>query len=770
MKIYFKSLFTGIVFTAKVLSCALVKGQIYKDSSMPIEKRVEDLLARMTIEEKLKQMTMHSFEGLKNDKIPYGVIESPFIHAKDVAHQSFIAKKYAREQTRLGIPPIQIAECLHGVLAFGATIFPQAINQGSTWNPELIEQMSAVIACEAYSIGVDQALSPLFDLARDPRFGRYEECFSEDPFLVSKMGEAFVVGMQGKPEQTVYKLPEGKIMCTAKHMAGYSVASAGINLAASSLGEREMRTLHLGPFEYAVKKANVYAIMPSYNEVDGIPAHRNKWMLDKVLRKEWNFQGYVFSDYGGLSMLVDFHKVANSRRAAALLGINAGVDLEAPRPDIYYHLLGLYKDGLVTEAKIDTAVKRILRVKFKAGVFDKKLPDTASVHQILRNPNHVKLAKKVADESIVLLKNENNLLPLDKKKINAIAVIGPNANQVQYGDYSYTRDNASGVTILEGIKKLGVTTHYAKGCDITGSDTSGFNEAIEAAKRSDIAVVVLGETSAVLSGLGWGVGLGENEPKDPFTGGEGYDVNDLNPMGVQRQLLKAIHATGKPIILVLVQGRPWSIDWEEKHIPTILEAWYPGEQGGNAVADIIFGNVNPSGKLSVTFPRSVGHIPVTYDYKPGSRGYYNQSGTPDNPGRDYVFSSPEPLFHFGHGLSYTQFEYNNLRVSKTDFDANDTVYVSIDIKNIGDRTGKEVVQLYVKDVISSVTTPFMALKAFEKIELKPGEKQTVLFKLSPESFSLWNDDMRRVVEPGEFIVMIGAASNDIRKQISIYCR
>ncbi|MDR2271009.1 MAG: glycoside hydrolase family 3 C-terminal domain-containing protein [Sphingobacterium sp.] len=528
-----------------------------------------------------------------------------------------------------------------------------------------------------------------------------------------------------------------------------------------------MRSLHLQPFEYAVKQTNIYAVMPSYNEVDGVPAHRNKWMLDHVLRKEWGFKGYVFSDYGGLSLLSDYHKVARDRREAAQMALDAGVDLEAPRTDIYYHLMSLYDDKLIHMSQIDTAVRRILRAKFKAGLFEKQLPDTLAVADKLRTVAHINLAKKIADESIILLKNQDNLLPLNKDQVKSIAVIGPNANQVQYGDYSYTRDNSSGVTVLDGIKKLGIPVYYEKGCSVTGSDTSGFLSAIMAVKKSDVAVVVLGESSAVLSGLGWGVGLGDNEPKDPFTGGEGYDVTDLNPMGVQRELLQAIYRTGKPVILVTIHGRPWSITWEADHIPAILEAWYPGEQGGMSIADIIFGKVNPSGRLTVSVPRSVGHIPVTYDYKPGSRGYYKSSGTAEKPGRDYVFSSPEPLFCFGHGLSYTSFAYSNLRLDKTEFSPGEFVDITVDIQNVGACEGKDVVQLYIKDKISSTTSPFMALKAFSKISLKPSEKKTVTFRLSEEDFSIWNTEMKRILEVGEFQVMVGKASNAIQLEQTI---
>ena len=737
--------------------------QAYKDPKAKVDDRVEDLLSRMTLDEKIAQMNMDGMDNYKQLPHGAGVIESPFISVYKIARLSAETKRYAREHTRLGIPPIQIGECLHGQLAMGATIFPQAIAQGSTWNPALIERMASTIAAEASASGVDQALSPLFDLARDPRYGRTEECFGEDPCLVAAMGSAFVEGMQGKAEYTrTHGIAQGKLMCTAKHFVGYSVPVGGINLAPASLGEREMRTLHLYPFEIAVKEANIYSVMPSYNEVDGIPAHSNRWLLNDVLRGEWKFPGYVFTDYGGLSHLYNFHKVAPDAAGAAKMGLEAGVDLEAARPDVYIHLAELVREGKVKEELIDTAVRRILRAKFMAGLFEKPYADSATVSRTVHTPENVKLARKVAEESVVLLKNDSMLLPLDASKLKSVAVIGPNADQVQYGDYSYTRDNKSGVTILGALRQRlgsGVQVHYAKGCNITGFNRDGIAEAVEAAKQSDVAVVVLGETSVILSGLGWGVGLGDNEPKDPFVTGEGYDLTDINPIGVQRELIQAVCATGKPVVLVLVQGRPWTIDWEKAHVPAILEAWFPGEQGGNAIADILLGKVNPSGRLNCTFPQSVGHLPVAYDYKPSAHGVNREPGTPENPGRDYVFSSPAPLFAFGHGLSYTTFSYSDLAVNALP-DGSRTE-VSVTVANTGQREGKEVVQLYLNDAVSSVTTPVKALRAFKKISLRAGEKQRVSFVLNARDLSLWNRNMERVVEPGEFSVMIGRSAEDI---------
>lgn len=741
-----------------------VSAQTYKNADAPVDARIEDLLSRMTLEEKVQQLTMHGLGAFPHISEAVGVCDSPFEGLELIANQSKAAKKHAKENTRLGIPPIQIAECLHGLLAYGATIYPQAIAQGSTWNPELIERMSAQIAEEASSVGVDQALSPLFDLIRDPRYGRNEECYAEDPYLVAEIGKAFVTGMQGKPEQTRTGIPEGKLMCTAKHFAGYSVPAAGINLAPASLGEREMRTLHLYPFEKVVKEANVYSVMPSYNETDGIPAHANHHLLTDILRDEWGFEGYVFSDYGGASHLTHFHKTAADKKEAAYQAFTAGLDLEAGRPDIYPHIAELVKEGHLSEADVDVAVRRILKAKFRSGVFDKKYADVKNIKKNVHTPEHVALAKTIADESIVLLQNKDNILPLNPDKIKSIAVVGPNANQVQYGDYSYTRDNKSGVTVLQGITDLvgdKVKVNYAKGCGISSLDTTGIAEAVEAAKESDVVVAVLGETSVILSGLGWGRGPGEMEADDAFTTGEGYDITDINPIGVQRQLLQALKATGKPIVLVLVHGRPWSIGWEKDNMDAILEAWYPGEQGGNSIADIIFGKVNPSGRLNATFPQSAGHIPVAYDYKPSAKGINREPGTPGKPGRDYVFSSPDPVFPFGHGLSYTDFEYSDMQISGDTF-GSDGVTVSVNVKNTGSVPGKEVVQLYVNDKISSVTTPVKVLRGFSKISLAPGESRRVSFTVVPADLGLWNRDMKYVTEPGDFDFMFGKSSENIQ--------
>lgn len=775
-----KSLFNSLVFGLAV--CLPVCGQNaslpYQDSSLPVEQRVSDLLSRMTLEEKVAQMKMKSLNSLRRDGKwdlskeslddlfggeSIGCLESPFVEHGVIAQISEAVDRYLRENTRLGIPAIQIAECLHGHLALGTTIFPQSIALGCTWNPDLVGQMASVIAEEASLAGVDQALSPLFDLARDPRYGRVEECYGEDPYLVKQMGVAFVKGLQGEPEATRKGLAPGKIAAMGKHFAAYSKPEAGINIAPAQIGERSLRELYLYPFEGAVKEANIYSIMPGYHEVDGVPMHANRWLMNGILREEWGFDGYVFSDYGSVGMLHNLHRIAKDLDEAAIQAVAAGIDVEAPSASAYRHLADLVREGRIAESAIDAAVSRILTAKFKTGVFDRpfvvRKEDSGKIH----TAEGVALSQKLAEESVVLLKNENAILPLDRKGIGSIAVIGPNADKVQFGDYSITKNNDYGVTVLEGIRKCAgkdVKVNYALGCGITDMSSDGIREAVRAARKSDVTVLVLGGTSMPLSGIGWG----DQNSREPSTCGEGFDRNELDFPGIQPQLLKEIVATGKPVILVMINGRPLTVGDEIAKVDAALEAWYPGEKGGDAIARILFGDVNPSGRLSVTFPPTTGHIPMYADFKPSGRGYYHRPGAPGEPGRDYVFSAPEPLFCFGYGLSYTDFEYSDLEVDVRPGMQKGIVEVSCTVTNTGDYDGAEVVQLYVRDLVSSVTTPVKALKAFEKIYLRRGESRKVVLQIAADDLKLWNQDMQFVLEPGAFELYLGSSSEDIRLQ------
>lgn len=768
-------LFTTILLLTMVTLCYPLKKEKqvlpYEDSTLTTAARVNDLLSRMTLEEKISQMNMMSLSQLTLDENmnvspqsldslfqgrSIGCLESPFIGVNEISKLSEAADHYLRHNTRLGIPAIQIAECLHGQMAFGATIFPQAIAQGSTWNPDLIQKMAEHIAQEATLSGVDQALSPLFDLARDPRYGRVEECFGEDPFHVSEMGKAFVIGMQGDPSTTKNQLSDGKLICTAKHFVAYSTPAAGINLGPNNVSPRDLRDLHLYPFKKVVQEANVYSIMPAYNEVNGIPMHANEYLMRDVLRDEYGFNGYVFADYGAISMLNYFHRITHNNAETAMRALQAGIDLEAPGMEVFSELSDLVKLGKVDVSLIDDAVRNILTIKFKAGLFDTPYVAPQDVSALIHTGKSTDLAREIAEESIILLQNRDQLLPLDISKLESIAVIGPNANQVQYGDYSCTKDNSSGVTILEGITNYAdnrIDIKYAQGCGITSLDEGEIATAVEVANQSDVVVLALGGTSSTLSGIGWG----EDIPNDHPTCGEGFDRTTLTPPGVQPELLRALYETGKPIVLVLVHGRAYNISWAKEHIPAIIEAWYPGEEGGNAMARILFGAVSPSGKLPVSVPRSVGHVPTCYNTKPSGKGFYYTRGSKEKPGRDYVFSTPEPLFPFGYGLSYTEFTYSDLQLEILETE----IKISAKIKNSGLMKGKEVVQVYINDKVSSVTTPIKVLKAFEKVEISPSETVTVHFSISIDELGLWDEEMNYVVEPGAFEIMVGSSSKDI---------
>lgn len=753
----------------------------YLNPALPAEARVADLLARMTLDEKIAQMSMARLKDLDMDEkgilkeesmvknfgeAGLGFLKNAFIGAEDMAKSGEVADRYLRTKTRLGIPAVQIAECLHGYMVYGATIFPQAIAQGSTWNPDLIRKMSGIIAAESAVTGVDQALSPLFDIANDPRYGRMEECYGEDPFLVAEMGKAFVIGMQGDPEITKSHIPDHHIICTAKHFVAYGTPVAGLNQAPVEIGPRSLRSLHLYPFEKAVKEANVYSVMPTYNEIDGIPMIANRYLLRDVLRGEYGFNGYTISDYESVRHLETKHRISGSKPETAMIALKAGVDLEAPQPYAYPELKKLVEEGKIDVKLIDEAVTHILTVKFKAGLFDKPYKAPEKINELIHTGEAISLAREIAEESVVLLKNENGILPLDLSVFKSIAVIGPNADKAQYGDYSVTKNKTSGITLLDGIKNITkdkVKVSYSPGCGITSLDTTGFKEAVEMASRSDIVVLAVGGTSFLYSDI-----KGEgNIPGDQPTCGESHDRSDLTPPGVQPQLIRAICNTGKPVILVLINGRAYDLRWEKEHIPAILEAWYPGEQGGNAIARILTGEVNPSGKLTVSFPQSVGHVPVFYNHKPTGRGDSRRGGSPGKPGMSYVFSSTDPLFPFGFGLSYTQFEYSGLKINRKEFSGSDTIHLSVNVRNTGKIAGKEVIQVYINDKVSSVTTPVKALKGFKKVEIAPGKTGVAGISIPCKELGLWNVNMDYVVEPGEFEIMVGASAEDIRLTDSI---
>ncbi|WP_035172029.1 glycoside hydrolase family 3 N-terminal domain-containing protein [Caldanaerobius polysaccharolyticus] len=753
---------------------------LYLDATQPVEKRVEDLLSRMTLDEKIAQLSsVWVYELLDNmefsvdkakDLLKDGIGQITRIGGasnlgpKESAQLANEIQRYLIENTRLGIPALVHEESCSGYMAKGATCFPQTIGVASTWNTELVKQMGSVIREQMKAVGAHQALAPLMDVARDARWGRVEETFGEDPYLISEMGVSYIEGLQGG------NIKDG-IMATVKHFVGYGFSEGGMNWAPAHIPERELREVFLLPFEAAVKKAKTASVMAAYHELDGIPCHGSKKLLTQILRNEWGFDGLVVSDYFGVNMLYEYHHVARDKGEAAKIALQAGVDIELPSRDCYgLPLKEAVQKGLVEEALIDEVVRRILRMKFLSGVFENPYVDVEKAAEVFDTPDQRKLAYKLAQQSIVLLKNQGDLLPL-KKDIKSIAVIGPNADSVRniIGDYAYpchieslvetkeqsnvfntpVPDKVSLVdnfvpikSILEGIKgKISPETelYYAKGCEVTGDDKDGFAEAIEAAKKSDVAIVVVGDKAGLT---------------DDCTSGESRDRADLNLPGVQQELVEAIYNTGTPTVVVLVNGRPLSINWISQHIPAIIEAWLPGEEGAAAVADVLFGDYNPGGKLPVSFPRSVGQVPVYYNHKPsGGRSHWKG---------DYVEMSTKPLYPFGYGLSYTKFEFSNLEIAPSEVYGDGKVRISVDVQNAGKLEGDEVVQLYVRNEVSNVTRPVKELKGFKRVSLRPGEKKKVVFELSVSQLGFYDEDMRYVVQPGTVKVMIGSSSEDIK--------
>lgn len=731
----------------------------YKDASQSITVRVKDLLARMTIQEKIAQMSgiwLRTEKFMKNgdfclEKLTptirngigqitriAGSFDYSPVKVAEVANQ---IQEFLCEETRLGIPAIVHEECLSGLMAKGATNFPQAINLGSTWNPELIEQVTGVIRRQMRAVGAHQGLAPVVDVARDARWGRVEETFGEDPYLVSRMAVVYVRGLQGENIAT-------GVMATLKHFAGYAFSEGGRNAAPVHLGKRELYDIFLFPFKVAIKEAHACAIMNAYHDIDGIPCSASYELLTRILRKEWGFEGLVVSDYGSIEMLHNFHFIAADYKEAAISGVNAGIDIELPNPVCYAEpLLQAIKEGRVSTSRIDEIVSRILTWKFNLGLFENPYVDPAIVTAKIDTAEDRALALQVARESIILLKNENQLLPLSKS-IKSIALIGPSADSGRnlIGDYGYTAHLACDTSavpiisirqgLLEKIKqqKLKIKVHYARGCDILDKSRSGFKEAVLAARKSEVAIVVVGGKS----------GFTAND-----TCGEGRDRDTLELPGVQEELVKAIYETDTPVIVVLINGRPQTIEWISENIPAIVEAWLPGEEGGTAVADVLFGDYNPGGKLTVTFPRRAGQEPFYYNHKHSTY-------------KDYVESSLKPLFPFGHGLSYTRFEYGDLKIKPVRVRADGEINISFTIKNSGEKRGDEVCQLYIRDKFASVTRPVKELKGFKRLTLEPGEKRTVKYILSADQLAFHNLDMKLVIEPGEYEVMIGSSSADIR--------
>lgn len=736
-----------------------------------LEERVRSLLAGMDLEDKLAQMRMTGsarlsdagrFSAGKAEEVFHGrgigavecrAIAGPGLPAMgpaDCARFFGDLQRFLRTRTRGGIPALVTAETLHGLMVPGATTFPQAIALASCWDADLLEEIAAAIAREASAAGVVQALAPDLDLARDPRWGRVEETYGEDPYLTGRLGVRYVRGLQGPGPG----IGAERIVATLKHYAAHGSPEGGVNLSPVPCGERQLRDLFLPPFRAAVREAGALCVMPAYSELDGIPLSSSRRLLTEILRGEWGFPGYTFSDYGAISMLHGFHRTAATPEDAGRQALEAGMDLEAPRTECFGDgFERLVREGRIPMRLVDRAVERILRVKVLAGLFDGRTGDPARAAAAARSPAHRELALRAARESMVLLQNRGGLLPLPPD-IESVAVLGPNADAAQLGDYSV--DDPDAVSPLSGIRAAvspRTLVVHERGCGLWEADRGGIAKAVEAARGAKAAVLFLGEASMSNFGVGWGDAEGR-----AALCGEGFDRDEIGLPGVQQELVDAVIATGTPTVAVLIGGRPLAVRALAERVPAVLEAWYPGQEGGRAVADVLFGAVNPCGRLPVSFPKTAGQIPVFYNHKPSARGYYGRPGTPEKPGRDYVFNDAKPLWPFGHGLSYTGFAYSDLRLSADRIGPAESVRVSVRVRNTGRRSGKEVVQLYVRDVVSSVTTPVKALKGFAKVALEPGEEKTVPFTLGPAELCLVDAAMKETVEPGEFEVQIAGLS------------
>jgi len=749
------------------------KAPAFRNPALSPEKRVKDLLSRMTLEQKAAQMMClwqgkaktlvdadGNFDPAKAKKAlgsgaGIGQVGRPSDagkgkDARSMAELTNAIQKFFVEETPLGIPVIFHEECLHGHAGIGSTSFPQPIGLAATFDPGLIEELFAMAALEARSRGAHQALTPVVDVARDPRWGRVEETYGEDPYLVSRMGVAAVRGFQG---DAAFK-DKTRVIATLKHFAAHGQPESGMNCAPVNVSERLLRETFLFPFKTAIQEAGAISVMASYNEIDGVPSHANKWLLRDVLRKEWGFKGFVVSDYYAIWELnykpdTHGHFVAKDKAEACRLAVKAGVNIELPEPDCYLELARLVRKGALKESELDALVAPMLLWKFKLGLFDDPFVDPDVADKVTGCPAHRELALQAARQAITLLKNENQTVPINLAKIKTIAVIGPNANRSLLGGYSGAPKQE--ITVLEGIKTragAGIRVVYSEGCKITvggswnedkvvpsdpADDRKQIAEAVETAREADLIVLAIGGN--------------EQTSRESWSLKHQGDRAQLGLDGRQDELVQAMLALGKPVVVFLFNGRPLAINSVAQTVPAIFECWYLGQETGRAVAEALFGDINPGGKLPITIPRSSGQLPVFYNYKPSAR-------------RGYLFDDPTPLYPFGFGLSYTQFEFSNLRLKKKRIKTGETATARVDVANVGKREGEEVVQLYIRDRVSSVTRPVKELKGFKRIRLSPGQTQTVALDITPESLSFFDIDMKFRVEPGDFEIQVGSSSRD----------
>ena len=748
----------------------------YKDPSFSIDVRLSDLLSRMTLEEKVGQLLcplgweMYEIHG--NEVCPSGKFKQlikernvgmlwatyradPWtkktlangLNPEMAAKAGNALQKYVMENTRLGIPMFLAEEAPHGHMAIGATVFPTGIGMAATWSPELVKEVGQVIAKEIRSQGGHISYGPVLDLTRDPRWSRVEETFGEDPVLSGTLGASMVDGLGGGNLSQKYAT-----IATLKHFLAYAVPEGGQNGNYASVGIRDLHQNFLPPFRKAID-AGALSVMTSYNSIDGIPCTSNHYLLTQLLRNEWKFRGFVVSDLYSIEGIHESHFVAPTKENAAIQSVMAGVDVDLGG-DAYTNLCHAVQSGQMDKAVIDTAVCRVLRMKFEMGLFEHPYVDPKIAAKTVRRKEHIELARKIAQSSITLLKNENSILPLSKM-INKVAVIGPNADNRynMLGDYTAPQEDSNVKTVLDGIiTKLSPSrVEYVRGCAIRDTTVNEIEQAIEAARRSEVVIVVVGGSSArdfKTSYKETGAAVAEEGSVSDMECGEGFDRASLSLLGRQQELLESLQKTGKPLIVVYIEGRPLEKNWASEYADALLTAYYPGQEGGNAIADVLFGDYNPSGRLPISVPRSVGQIPV----------YYNQKA-PRN--HDYVEVSSSPLYSFGYGMSYTTFEYSDLQVVQKSARCFE---VSFKVKNTGKCDGEEVAQLYMRDEYASVVQPMKQLKHFERFHLKKGEEKKVTFVLTEEDFFLVNYTLKKVVESGNFHLMIGAASNDIRLQ------
>ncbi len=745
----------------------------YKNPTLPAARRVWDLLGRMTLAEKAAQMqgvwrnmatTLVDAEGkfdLQKAKIANRKKPAPGqvgrasmagggLDARGMAELTNAIQKFFLEHSRLGIPVIFHEECLHGHMAVDATSFPSPLALAGTFNPELVEALYTMTAEETRARGAHQALTPVVDVARDPRWGRVEETFGEDPFLVARMGIAAVRGFQGDATFRDKK----RVLATLKHFAAHGQPESGMNCAPANVSLRLLRETFLFPFKEAIQKAGAVSVMASYNEIDGVPSHANRWLLRDVLRQEWGFTGFVVSDYFAIWELADRpdthgHRVAANKKEACALAVRAGVNIELPDPDCYLHLLELVREGALRESQLDELVAPMLLWKFKLGLFDDPYVDPAEAARIVGCDKNRRLARHAAREAITLLKNDGAVLPLDARKIKTLAVIGPNAHRSLLGGYSGVPKHDC--TVLEGIQaRVGnaMKVLYSEGCKITvggswAQDSVTPSDAGEDRRQIAAAAQIAQQADAVV------LALGGNEQTSREAWGRKHlgDRANLDLVGRQDELARAMLATGKPVVVLLFLGRPNSINYLSENAPAILECWYLGQECGHAVAEVLFGDHNPGGKLPISIPRSAGHLPVFYNHKPSAR-------------RGYLFDEVSPLYPFGFGLSYTTFAFANARLAKKKIRRGESTRALVDVTNTGARAGTEVVQMYVRDLVSSVTRPVKELKGFQKISLAPGKAKTVALEITSELLAFYDVNMQWVVEPGEFEILLGSSSRD----------